>query len=83
MEQQDENALLLYRAEPISHPSSIVLHEDKQFYPSASEVYGEETETLVEDEDTQPIEQPIIQPVKDIKWDFVESHIPETTYKKE
>ena len=43
MEQLDENGddgehrISLYRtSEPISHVSSIVLHEDKQYYPSVS-----------------------------------------------
>ena len=34
----------------------IVLHEDKKYYPSAEEVYGQETETLVMEEDAQPLE---------------------------
>ena len=46
-------------------PSSmaIVLNEDKKYYPSAEEVYGAETETLVQETDAQPIEVPIIAPV--------------------
>jgi hypothetical protein len=43
--------------------SAIVLHEDKKYYPDASEVYPE-AETLVQDEDAQPITVPIIAPVK-------------------
>lgn len=45
----------------------LVLHEDKKYYPSAEEVYGEGVETLVEDEDAQPLETPIIAPPKDPK----------------
>ena len=44
--------------------TAIVLAEDKKYYPSAEEVYGEGTETLVMDEDAQPLEEPIIAPVK-------------------
>ena len=46
-------------------PSSmaIVLNEDKKYYPTAEEVYGEDTETLVQEADAQPIEVPIIAPV--------------------
>eukprot|EP00948_MAST-09A_sp_MAST-9A-sp1_P001491 g1491.t1 len=47
-----------------SYANAIVLHEDKEYYPSASEVYGQETETMVQDEDAQPIEEPIIKPIK-------------------
>ena len=40
--------------------TGIVLAEDKKYYPSAQEVYGEDTETLVETEDAQALEVPII-----------------------
>ncbi|KDD73724.1 hypothetical protein H632_c1892p1, partial [Helicosporidium sp. ATCC 50920] len=43
---------------------SLVLHEDKKYYPSAEEVYGRDTETLVQEEDAQPLEVPIVAPVK-------------------
>ena len=39
------------------------MHEDKKYYPSAEEVYGKETETLVMEEDAQPLEVPIIAPI--------------------
>mmetsp|Transcript_30243 Transcript_30243/g.48114 ORF Transcript_30243/g.48114 Transcript_30243/m.48114 type:complete len:981 (+) Transcript_30243:248-3190(+) len=42
---------------------AIVLHEDKKYYPDADEVYGD-VQVLVEDEDTQGIEEPIIKPIK-------------------
>ena len=38
------------------HATQIVLHEDKKYYPSAEEVYGKGTETLVMEEDAQPLE---------------------------
>lgn len=44
--------------------TAIVLHEDKKYYPTAEEVYGAGTETLVQEEDAQPLEVPIIAPVK-------------------
>lgn len=49
--------------------NQIVLAEDKKYYPTAEEVYGEDVETLVMDEDEQPLEQPIIKPVKNIKFE--------------
>lgn len=49
--------------------NQIVLAEDKKYYPTAEEVYGEEVETLVMDEDEQPLELPIINPVRDIKFE--------------
>ena len=39
---------------------AVVLHEDKKYYPTAQEVYGKETETLVMDEDAQPLEVQIL-----------------------
>lgn len=47
---------------------AIVLHEDKKYYPSALEVYGPGVETLVQEEDAQPLTEPIIAPVKRKKF---------------
>ncbi|KAK5113052.1 hypothetical protein LTR62_003631 [Meristemomyces frigidus] len=44
--------------------NAVVLHEDKQYYPSASQLYGPDVETLVQEEDTQTLQQPIIEPIK-------------------
>lgn len=49
--------------------NQIVLAEDKKYYPTAEEVYGEDVETLVMDEDEQPLEQTIIKPVRNIKFE--------------
>jgi hypothetical protein len=35
---------------------AVVLNEDKKYYPTAEELYGKETETLVMEEDAQPLE---------------------------
>lgn len=57
MDQEDNN-------EPIGDPvSAIVLHEDKEHYPSANEVYGEEVQTAVLDEDTMDLDTPLVEPV--------------------
>jgi 116 kDa U5 small nuclear ribonucleoprotein component len=58
------------------------LHEDKQYYPSASEVYGEGVETLVQEEDAQPLTEPIIAPVKVRRWAVEEKGMPETRFDK-
>ncbi|CAG8498929.1 10302_t:CDS:10 [Scutellospora calospora] len=63
--------------------TQVVLHEDKKYYPSAEEVYGPEVETLVQEEDTQPLSEPIIQPIKIKKFQLVEKNLPETRFKKE
>ena len=33
---------------------------DKQYYPTAEQVYGKDVEALVEEEDAQPLTEPII-----------------------
>lgn len=50
--------------------NQVVLAEDKKYYPTAEEVYGEDVETLVEDEDELPLEQPIIKPVRTLKFEL-------------
>lgn len=50
-------------------PSQIVLAEDKKYYPTAEEVYGEGVEALVMDEDEQPLEMPIIKPVRNVRFE--------------
>ncbi|KAG0742649.1 hypothetical protein G6F57_010562 [Rhizopus arrhizus] len=64
-------------------PNQIVLHEDKKYYPSAEEVYGQEVETLVQEEDTQPLSEPIIAPIQVRKFNVFETDLPETNYNKE
>ena len=49
--------------------NQVVLHEDKKYYPTAEEVYGPDTETLVMEEDAQPLEVPVIAPVKAKKFE--------------
>ncbi|POM70654.1 U5 small nuclear ribonucleoprotein component [Phytophthora palmivora] len=63
----------------VHQEDAIVLHEDKQYYPDASEVYGD-AETLVMEEDAQTIETPIIEPVKTKSFSVLEQKVPRTTY---
>ncbi|CAF1145985.1 unnamed protein product [Rotaria sordida] len=60
--------------------TAVVLHEDKKYYPSAIEVYGPDVETVVQEEDTQALTEPVIAPVKKAKFSLVEQEIPETIY---
>jgi U5 small nuclear ribonucleoprotein component len=60
-----------------------VLHEDKKYYPTAMEVYGEGVETIVQEEDAQPLTEPIVKPVKLRRFQVTEHLLPETYYKKE
>ncbi|KAL1926710.1 hypothetical protein VTP01DRAFT_5605 [Rhizomucor pusillus] len=63
--------------------NQIVLHEDKKYYPSAEEVYGPDVETLVQEEDTQPLSEPIIAPIKVRKFLVTEKDLPQTRFSKE
>jgi len=65
------------------HSMAIVLHEDKKYYPSSGEVYGPDVETIVHEEDTQPLTKPIIEPVRKNKFEHVEQELPATTYQME
>ncbi|KAF8510411.1 P-loop containing nucleoside triphosphate hydrolase protein [Hysterangium stoloniferum] len=62
--------------------TAVVLHEDKKYYPTAEEIYGPDVETLVQEEDAQPLTQPIIEPVKVRKWAVEEKGLPETRFDK-
>ncbi|XP_047657065.1 116 kDa U5 small nuclear ribonucleoprotein component [Tachysurus fulvidraco] len=61
----------------------VVLHEDKKYYPTAEEVYGPEVETIVQEEDTQPLTEPIIKPVRTKQFTLTEQELPATVYDME
>ena len=61
----------------------MVLHEDKKYYPSAEETYGADVETLVQEEDAQPLTQPIVEPVKNNKFSYHSQELPETSFDME
>lgn len=63
--------------------NAVILHEDKQYYPTAQQVYGTEVETLVEEEDAQPLTQPIIAPVQQKKFAVQEAGLPPVYYSRE
>ncbi|KAI6241792.1 Tr-type G domain-containing protein [Aphelenchoides fujianensis] len=70
-------------AEPaIQAPGNqIVLHEDKKYYQTALEVYGEDVEALVQDEDQQPLTEPIVKPTKIRRFEVSEQDLPAMNYK--
>ncbi|KAL4802864.1 P-loop containing nucleoside triphosphate hydrolase protein [Aspergillus unguis] len=63
--------------------NAVILHEDKQYYPSAQQIYGEDVETLVQEEDAQPLSEPIIAPVTQKKFSIEESALPPVFYSRE
>lgn len=73
-------------AEPMDDDKTaraVVLHEDKRYYPTALEVYGPDVETIVQEEDAQPLDKPLIEPVKKMKFQIREQDLPETTFNTE
>lgn len=63
--------------------NAVVLHEDKQYYPTAQQVYGLEVETLVQEEDAQPLSEPIIAPVRQRKFAIEEAELPPVFFSRE
>ena len=61
----------------------IVPFETKQYYPDAVQVYGHHVETLVEEQDTQPLSQPIIAPIKQKRIQLLEPKLPTTVDDKD
>ncbi|XP_072179851.1 116 kDa U5 small nuclear ribonucleoprotein component-like [Diadema setosum] len=62
---------------------AVVLHEDKKYYPTAEEIYGPDVETIVHEEDAQPLTEPVIAPVKQKKFTLTEQELPATAYDME
>ncbi|KAK8799566.1 hypothetical protein WA158_006115 [Blastocystis sp. Blastoise] len=61
------------------YESAVVLHEDKQYYPDAEEVFGD-AQVIVQEEDTQDLETPLSAP-QEVKTNSIyEKDRPETTY---
>ncbi|CAI7637778.1 unnamed protein product [Penicillium glandicola] len=63
--------------------NAVILHEDKQYYPSAQQVYGEDVETMVQEEDAQPLSEPIIAPVQQKKFAITETELPPVHFSRE
>ncbi|KZF26042.1 U5 small nuclear ribonucleo protein component [Xylona heveae TC161] len=63
--------------------NAVILHEDKQYYPTAEQVYGPDVETMVQEEDTQPLTQPIVAPIKEKKFAVQEADLPPTYFSRE
>ncbi|KAJ9615817.1 hypothetical protein H2200_001894 [Cladophialophora chaetospira] len=63
--------------------NAVILHEDKQYYPTAQQIYGADVETMVQEEDAQPLTQPIIAPVTQKKFQVQEADLPPVHYSRE
>lgn len=63
--------------------NAVILHEDKQYYPTAQQVYGPDVETMVQEEDAQPLTQPIIAPIQQKKFTVQEADLPPVYYSRD
>ena len=63
--------------------NAVVLHEDKQYYPTAQQVYGPDVETMVQEEDAQPLSQPIIAPIQQKKFTVQEVDLPRVHFSRD
>ncbi|KAF3920878.1 hypothetical protein ABW21_db0205881 [Orbilia brochopaga] len=63
--------------------TAVILHEDKQYYPTAEQVYGKDVEAMVQEEDAQPLSEPIIAPIKVKKFIVEEAELPVTHFSRE
>lgn len=60
--------------------NQVVLHEDKRYYATAQEVYGEDVETMVQEEDQQLLSEPIVAPIKVRSFNVQEKGLPVTRF---
>jgi U5 small nuclear ribonucleoprotein component len=58
----------------------VILHEDKAYYPTAAETYGEDVEAMVQEEDAQPLTEPIVAPIKNRRFTVQEKGLPTTRF---
>lgn len=57
-----------------------MLHEDKRYYASAADTYGEDVETMVQEEDMQTLAEPIVAPIKVRAFTVQEKGLPTTRF---
>ncbi|KAF2198127.1 elongation factor 2 [Delitschia confertaspora ATCC 74209] len=82
-EEGEHNGQQLMEIDDEGPSNAVILHEDKQYYPSASDVYGPDVEVLVQEEDTQSLAQPIIAPVVQKKFTIQEEDLPPVHFNRE
>ncbi|CCH43514.1 Elongation factor G [Wickerhamomyces ciferrii] len=63
--------------------NQVILQEDKVYYSTMSETFGNDVETIIQTTDNQTIEEPLIKPNIEKKHKIEESRLPKTKYSKE
>ncbi|KAI9890835.1 MAG: hypothetical protein M1814_003619 [Vezdaea aestivalis] len=79
-DEPEQNDQQLMELDDNGPSNAVVLHEDKQYYPTAQQVYGNDVETMVQEEDAQPLSEPIIAPVDKRKFTIQEADLPEVYF---
>ncbi|CAD6591542.1 MAG: hypothetical protein TREMPRED_000116 [Tremellales sp. Tagirdzhanova-0007] len=60
--------------------NQVILHEDKKYYSTAEETYGVDVEAMVQEEDLQPLTEPIVAPIKVRNFTVQEKGLPTTRF---
>ncbi|KAL8661624.1 MAG: hypothetical protein Q9202_005452 [Teloschistes flavicans] len=82
-EERPPNDQQLMQIDEDGPSNAVILHEDKQYYPTAQQVYGADVETMVQEEDAQPLTQPIIAPIEQKKFAVQEADLPPVHYARD
>lgn len=77
LEAQEEAKMAVVEFDP-NAAGAVVLHEDKEYYPEAAEVFPG-AEILVQTEDTRTLDTPIVGSVQDIRFSIAEAEGPPET----
>ncbi|QRV94692.1 Elongation factor Tu GTP binding domain [Ceratobasidium sp. AG-Ba] len=77
----DEPSTALMELDDAPKAQAVVLHENKNITRQPKR-YGPDVETLVQEEDAQPLTEPIIAPIKVRNWVIEEKGLPETRFDK-
>ncbi|GMM37148.1 U5 snRNP GTPase [Saccharomycopsis crataegensis] len=66
-----------------STSKAIVLHEDKQYHPSISQVFSPDVEVTIQHTDTQSLNVPLVKPTINKKIIVEEKNLPEVNYSRD
>lgn len=63
--------------------NQVILQEDKVYYSTMSETFGNDVETVIQTTDNQTIDQPLVNPQIEKKFKIEDKNLPKTTYSKQ
>ncbi|KAK8858507.1 hypothetical protein IAR55_002734 [Kwoniella newhampshirensis] len=80
MEDEDAGMQMTLHGVDGTAGNQVVLHEDKKYYATAEETYGADVEAMVQEEDAQPLSEPIVAPIKVKQFTVQEKDLPVTRF---